>query len=54
VRSDDLLVMRGNDTLRVSPDARLFTISNGLLVEVDEGRFVEARLYRRSTGLMER
>jgi hypothetical protein len=54
VRTGDLLVMRGDDTLRVSPNARLFTISNGLLVDVDEGRVVEARLYRRSTGLMQR
>jgi hypothetical protein len=54
VRTGDLLVTRGEDTLRVSPNARLFTIPNGLLVDIDEGRFVEARLYRRSTGLMER
>ena len=54
VRTGDLLVARGEDRLRVSPNARLFTIPNGLLVDVDEGRVVEARLYRRSTGLMER
>ncbi len=52
VRATDLVVIRGDDRLRVTPNARLYTIASGLLVDVDEGRVVEARLYRISTGLM--
>jgi len=54
VHTADLVVVRGDDRLRVEPNARLYTIPGGLLVDVDEGAVVEARSYRISTGLMRR
>jgi hypothetical protein len=48
VRAHDLWVWRGQDRLRVPPEARLFNAKDGLTLVYEHGGRTEVRVYRRA------